>query len=76
VTQPAIKEPAPAERPALPSSSSFTAFVIEQIGCARLHAELTVNQCDMAITALSAGMITPEMAILILAETGLEISSS
>jgi hypothetical protein len=67
--------PAPAELPALPSSSSFTAFVVEQIGCAKLRAEITVNQCDVAITALNAGLISPEAAILILAETGVEVSS-
>jgi hypothetical protein len=67
--------PAPAELPALPSSSSFTAFVLQQIGCAKLRAEITVNQCDVAITALNAGTITAEQAILILAECRLEIGA-
>ena len=56
-------------------SSSFTAFALEQIRCAKLRAQMIVNQCEMAITALSAGLITPEAAILILAETGVEVSS-
>jgi hypothetical protein len=56
-----------------PSSSSFTAFVIGQIGCAKLRAEIIVNQCDMAITALSGGFISPEAALLILHEAGLEL---
>jgi hypothetical protein len=58
-----------------PSSSNFTAFVLAQIGCAKLRAEITVNQIEMAATALSAGMISPEAALLILAECGLEIGA-
>jgi hypothetical protein len=57
-------------------SSGFTAFVIGQIRCAKLRAEITVNQCDVAITSLSAGLISPEAAILIVAETGVELASS
>jgi hypothetical protein len=60
------------------ASSAFTHFVLRQIGCAKLRAELVANQADMAITALSAGLITPEMALLVLAECGLplgEVSS-
>jgi hypothetical protein len=59
-----------------PSSSSFTAFVIGQIHCAKLRAQITVNQTEMALTALSAGMITAEQTILILAETGLELAEA
>jgi hypothetical protein len=70
VTQPAIKE---LEPPTVAPSSAFTDFVLKQISCAKLHAELTVNQCDMAITALSGGLIPPEVALLVLAECGLEI---
>jgi hypothetical protein len=72
VTQPAIKEPEPMT---VEPSSRFTAFVLQQIGCAKLRAEITVNQCDVAITALNAGMITAEQAILILAECRLEIGA-
>ena len=57
------------------SSSSFTAFVVEQLRCAKLRAQITVNQTEMALTALSGGMITAEQAILVLAETGIEVSS-
>ena len=56
-------------------SSAVTAFVLEQIRCVKARAEIVANQADMAATALSAGLITPEAAILILAETGVEVSS-
>jgi len=59
-------------------STSFADFILAQIRCAKLRAELTVNQCEMAITALSGGLISAEQAILILAECGLpldEVSS-
>jgi hypothetical protein len=71
MTHPAIKEPEPTVEP----SSAFTAFVLEQIRCAKLRAQMIVNHCEMAITALSAGLITSEAAILILAETDIEVSS-
>ena len=58
------------------TSSAFTQFVLRQIECAKLRAELVVNQADMAIIALSGGLISPEMAILILAECGVEVVSS
>jgi hypothetical protein len=61
--------------PTTAPSASFVDFVLAQIRCAKLRAELTVNQCEMAIVALSAGMISPEMAILILTECGVEVSS-
>ena len=54
-------------------SSAFTDFVLKQIRCTKLRAQITVNQTEMAITALSAGMISPEVALLIVAETGLEL---
>jgi hypothetical protein len=57
------------------SSAAFTKFVLRQIECAKLRAALVVNQADMASAALSAGLISPEMAILILAETDVEVSS-
>jgi hypothetical protein len=56
-------------------STAFTAFVLGQIRVAKLRAELAANQADMAITALSGGVISPEQAILILAECGVEVSS-
>jgi len=59
-----------------PSSAEFTAFVFKQIRCGKLRAEITANQCEMAAAALSAGIVTAEQAILILAETGLELSGA
>jgi hypothetical protein len=53
-----------------PSSAEFTAFVFKQLRCAKLRAEITVNQTEMAMKALNAGILSPEMAILILAECG------
>ena len=58
-----------------PSSDTFAEFVLKQIHHAKLRAQITVNQIEMAATALSAGMISPEAAILVLAETGVEVSS-
>jgi hypothetical protein len=60
------------------TSSAFTAFVTGQIRIAKLRFELAANQADAALAALSGGLISPEEAILILAETGLvldEVSS-
>jgi len=54
-------------------SSGFAQFVLRQIECAKLRAEITANQCEMALAALSAGLISPEAAILMLAETGLAL---
>jgi hypothetical protein len=56
-------------------SSAFTHYVLRQIECAKVRAELVANQADMALAALSGGLISPEMAILILAETDVEVSS-
>ena len=57
------------------ASSTFTAFVLTQLRCAQLKAEIVVNQIEAATAALSAGMITAEQAILILAETSIEVVS-
>jgi hypothetical protein len=57
------------------ASSAFTQFILRQIGCAKLRAELVVNQIEAAETALSGGMISAEQAILILAECRIEVSS-
>jgi hypothetical protein len=56
-------------------STAFTDFILAQIRIAKVRFELAANQAEMATTALSAGLISPEAAILILAETSLEISS-
>ena len=58
------------------SSDAFSMFVLEQIRCARLRAETTANQCEMAAAALSAGIVTPEMALLVLHETRVELGES
>jgi hypothetical protein len=61
------------EPPTVTSSAAFTAFVLKQLRCAELRAELCVNQIKTARTALSDGLITPEIAILILSETGVSL---
>jgi hypothetical protein len=57
------------------TSSTFTQFVLRQIECTKLRAQLVVNQADAALAALAGGLIAPEIAIMILAETGVEVSS-
>jgi hypothetical protein len=56
-------------------SSGFTSFILAQLNCAVLRSKIITNQIEATITALSAGMITPETAILILTECGVEVSS-
>jgi hypothetical protein len=57
------------------TSSAFTQFVLRQIECTKLRAELVANQADAASAALAAGLISPEQAILILSECGVEVAS-
>jgi hypothetical protein len=57
-------------------SSGFVDFILRRLRVAELQAKIVANEIATTATALSAGMITPEMAILILAETGLEIEIS
>lgn len=54
-------------------SSTFTAFLLAQLNCASLRSKIVTNQIEAATVALSAGLILPETAILILAETGLSL---
>jgi hypothetical protein len=56
-------------------SSSFTNFLLVQLNRAALRSKITTNQIEMATVALSGGLISPEQAILILAECGVEVSS-
>lgn len=56
--------------PTTAPSTAFTDFVLRQLRCAKLRGQITVNQIEMAATVLSAGMISAEAALLILAETG------
>jgi hypothetical protein len=65
-----IRKPEPTT---VESSSAFAHFVLQQIGCAKLRAQITINQIEAAAAALSAGMISPEAALLILHEIGLSL---
>jgi hypothetical protein len=53
----------------------FTDFTLGQLRCAALRSKIVANQIEAASAALSAGIISPEQAILILAECGVEVSS-
>jgi hypothetical protein len=55
--------------------SAFVEFLLAQFRCAALRSKLITNQIEAATVALSAGIITPETALLILHETGVEVSS-
>jgi hypothetical protein len=57
------------------STSGFTDFILGQLRCAALRSKIVTNQIEVASAALSAGLIAPEIAIIILAETGVELSS-
>jgi hypothetical protein len=61
--------------PTTAPSTSFTDFTLAQLNCAALRSRIALNQIEAATVALSAGMVTPEQALLILAECGIEISS-
>jgi hypothetical protein len=52
-------------------SSAFTAFLLAQLRSAALRSKLVANQIEAATVALSTGVITAEMALLILHETDL-----
>lgn len=73
MTQLAIKEPEPTT---VEPSSAFTSFILAQLNYAALRSKIITNQIETAAGALAAGMISPEMAILILAECRLEIGAS
>jgi hypothetical protein len=62
--------PEPITEPTTAPSTAFADFILAQIRCAALRSKITCNQLEAAATALSAGMISPEMALLILHETG------
>jgi acyl dehydratase len=71
MTQQTNSEPMTAE-----SSSGFTDFILHRLHVAALRAKIVANEFEATATALSGGLISPETAILILAETGLELASS
>jgi hypothetical protein len=58
-----------------PSSGRFATFILHRLHVAALRAKIVANEIETATVALSAGMISPETAILVLAETGVEVSS-
>jgi len=60
-----------AAEPTTEPSSAFVSFVLRQLNCARLEALLAANEIATTATALSGGLISAEVALLILHETGL-----
>ena len=56
-------------------SSGFVDFILRRLRVAELRAKAIVNEIEATTVALSGGLISPEMAILILAECGVEVSS-
>jgi hypothetical protein len=70
MTQPAIKEYEPTT--AAPSSG-FADFILHRLRVATLRAKIVANEIEATATALRGGLISPEAAILILTECGLEI---
>jgi hypothetical protein len=56
-------------------SSGFTDFILHRLHVAELHAKIIANDIEVTAAALSAGLISPEAAILMLAETGIQVSS-
>ncbi len=60
-----------AAEPTTVPSTSFADFILGQIRCAALRSKIVANQLEVAATALSAGLIAPETALLVLHETGL-----
>jgi hypothetical protein len=59
-------------------SSAFTDFILAHLNCIALRFKIITNEIEATAAALSAGLISPEAALLILAETGLaldEVSS-
>jgi hypothetical protein len=57
-------------------SSGFVDFILHRLHVAALRAKIVANEIEATATALSGGLISPEAAILILAETGIEVMSS
>src|SRR6516164_7742691 len=55
------------------SSSGFVGFILRRLRVAELRAKVIANEIEATATALSAGFISPEAAILMLAETGISV---
>ena len=60
-------EPKPA---AVDPSSGFVDFLLAQFRVARLRAQIVSNELETMSVALSAGLVTPETALLHLHEIG------
>jgi hypothetical protein len=73
MTHQTITNPEPT--PTVEPSSGFTDFILHRLRVTGLRAKIVANEIESTMTALSAGLISPEAAILILAETGIEVSS-
>lgn len=56
--------------PIVASSSDFTAFVLRRLRCAELRVQIIGVEIKEIRTALTAGLISPEIAILGLHECG------
>ena len=57
-------------------SGGFTDFILHRLHVAALRAKIVANEIETTATALSAGLISPEAAILHLHQFGLvEVSS-
>jgi hypothetical protein len=67
MTQPAIKEPEPTT---VEPSSGLTDFILHRPHVTALRAKIVANEIEATATALSAGMISPEAALLHLYESG------
>jgi imidazolonepropionase-like amidohydrolase len=52
------------------SSSTFIDFLLAEFRCAGLRARIVANEIEAMATALSAGLISAETAVLHLHETG------
>jgi hypothetical protein len=52
-------------------SSTFVAFVLRQLDCARLRTSIVLNEIDIIGVALKGGLIDGEGALACLAECGL-----
>jgi hypothetical protein len=52
------------------ASSAFVAFLLARFRVAALRTKIVANEIEATATALSAGIVTPEAALLHLQESG------
>jgi hypothetical protein len=57
--------------PSTSTSNAFTSFVLASMRCARIRAQIVVNEITTAGVALKAGLIDPDTALSMLGEAGL-----